>query len=463
MHPEYRWITVEAGRHQFLRPVFSSLGASSIRILVEDVDPAVPFDRSQCGGLVLAVGECQGRAVAVAWSDFRVDGGCYNHANASRFTAFLRELGNDAGGGPPLFYVVNSAGVSLVQGRTLFADAFRLWPELLAYSREHVVVTCAVGKCLGLATLLFGLGHYRMAVMGRTHINLTGPEVLELFFGDRVDFARQAAAESSYDRNDLVHELVPSVEVAFERWKGLLGLGHESTPVTTEQDPVTIEFLGAFLDPGPQELVPGWCSTLRLFLGARRGRPIGIFINPLRRPENLITVRTLDKYAAGLDLFRALRVPIVSVLDSPGVDPRFEQSDANNIRRMLAVGEKIITYPHPFMGVIAGRCFGGASTLSMPKIFGGRRSLALRGSTFGVMQSSIIDRVLQQSPRLRELWRASEAEQVPGLEDLLGSGMLDAVIDLHELPDEIDRLLTEAAASASRRDGAPRVATSGPR
>ena len=445
MYPDYRWVTIGADAHPFLWTVFSSLGVRSLRVFVESSHAATPIDRSHLSGLVLALGEYQGRTVAIAWSDFRVDAGSYTHTNTRRFSAFLRQLRLETDEGPPLMYVVSSAGVSLMQGRTLFSDAFQLVPELLAYAQERLVVTCALGKCLGLATLLYGLGHYRMAVAERTHINLTGPEILKLFFGDGADFARRAAAEASYERNDLVHELVPSVGVAFERWKELLAPRPRPQPASPEAPSATAALLGSFLDGPPRELVPGWCSSVGLFLGTRRGRPLGIFINPPRRPNNLITVRTLEKYAAGLDLFGAMRLPIVSFLDSPGVDPRFDQSDANNIRKMLWVGEKIIRYPSRSMGVIIGRCFGGASTLGIPKVFGGWRTVALRGSNIGVMHGGIIDQILRQSPRLREQWRRAAAGQGQGFEDLLASGMLDAVIAPHELPGEIDRLLDTPA------------------
>ena len=441
LSPDHHWITIEAGAHHFLRKVFELLGARSLRVFIESSVRAGSFDRRRCDGLILTLGELHGRPVAIAWSDFRVNAGCFSHANSRRFSAFLRHLRLESGGGPPLLYVVSSAGLSLIQGRRLFSDAFQLWPELLAYSRRRLVLTCAVGKCLGLATILYGLGHYRMAVAGRTHLNLTGPEVLKLFFGEGVDFERQAAVEAFHERNELVHELAPSMEAVFERWNGLLVPRPDPRPASPEEDPATAAILGSFLDGPPQELVPGWSASLRLFLGTRRGRPLGVFINPPRRMNNLITVRTLEKYGAGLDLFGAMRLPIVSFLDSPGVDPRFDQSDANNIRKMLWVGEKIIHYPHGSMGVVVGRCFGGASTLCFPKIFGGLRSLALRGSAFGVMHDGIIDRVLRQSPRLHRQWRQKAAAPFPGHEDLLESGTLDAVIDAHELPGEIDRFL----------------------
>lgn len=455
MNGPYRWLSVEADGYAFLRPVFRSLAVRSLRLFTEASDTGLCPDRNSQGGLVTAVAEFQGRMVAIVWSDFRVDGGCYGQANSRRFAAFLRQLRLEGDGGPPLFYVVSSAGVSLMQGRSVFSDAFQLWPELLAYSREQLVVTCAVGKCLGLAALLYGLGHYRLAVAGHTHVNLTGPEVLALFFGEGVDFEREASAEAVLEHTDLIHELVPSIDAAFARWKSLLLPAAHTRPAVPDDDAATDAFLTAFLDGTPLELLPGQSASLRVFLGTRGGRPLGIFINPPRRTNNLITVRALDKYAAGLDLFRALRLPIVSFLDSPGVDPRFEQSNAGNIRRMLGVGEKLIHYPYRAMGVVNGRCFGGASSLTIPKVFGGWRALAMRGSVIGAMQGTIIDQLLRQSPRLHEQWLKESASQGADLEDLLASGMLDAVIDPHELPGEIDRLLAGSGAPAARRELPP--------
>jgi hypothetical protein len=177
---------------------------------------------------------------------------------------------------------------------------------------------------------------------------------------------------------------------------------------------------------------------------------LGLFVNPLERSDNMITVRTLDKYAAGLDLFRALRLPIVSLLDSPGLDPRFAQSEANNFRKMLWVGEKIIHYPHGAMGVLTRRCFGGSATLSFPKVFGGLRTVAIRGCLVGTMHGGIIDQQLQRSPRLLAQWKQVSARQGPGLEDLIEQGTIDAVISGEELPREIDVFLAKSELAGIR-------------
>ncbi len=440
---DHHWITVGPESTGFLLPLRNAFGVERLRLWVPAAVTAQSFRRSDCDGLVTAAVPGPTGEIAVIWNDFRVNSGTYSRATARRFVAFLEHLGTWEQEQVPLVHVVNSAGLRLMDGRALFSDAFAIWPALLAHAARHPVLTCLVGRCLGLAPLLGGLGHYRVAVAERTQINLTGPEVLSLFFGKALDFDAGAAAERAHDRSDLVHEIVPSVDAALARFRSLLSAA--AAPVSVEAGS-RIALLDGLLDAPSVELVPGWCRSVRLFVGTRRGRRIGVFINPPGRPENLISVRTLEKYAAGLDLFRALGLPIVSFLDSPGVDPRFEQGDAGNIRQMLAVGERIIRYPHGAMGVVIGRCFGGASTLCFPRVFGGRRAVALRGSRVGVMHESIIARLLAGSPRLLAQWQVVARRQGPGLEDLLADGTVDAVIDADELGGELDHFLAESGA-----------------
>ncbi|HET7789757.1 MAG TPA: hypothetical protein VFK78_03090 [Gemmatimonadales bacterium] len=450
----FHWIDVDLGEHRYLRTIGEAFDTGTLRLWVEREHAAGTFSRTSSGGLITAVLPFRGSRVAVVWSDFRVNAASFAHENSRRFSAFLSHLARERGKPVPLIYVVNSAGLSLMAGRAVFTDAFALWPAILDYAERHLVLTCAVGKCLGLAPLLFGLGHYRIAVAGQTHINLTGPEVLSLFFEPGFDFAAGAAAERAHGRNDLIHEIVPSVDDALARFRDLLSADPGPAPV----DGALGTLLASFLDADPLELIPGWCGTVRLFLGRRRGAPIGVFANPPGRPNNLVTVRTLEKYAAGLDLFRALAVPIVSFLDSPGIDPRFEQGDANNMRKILWVGEKIIRYPHGAMGVAAGRCFGGASTLGFPRVFGSVRAVALRGCRIGTMHERIIGRVLQQSPRLLAQWHQVAAKQAADLADLLADGTLDAVVDPWQLGDEVDTFLEQIRAprlALAVGDGAP--------
>ena len=440
---EYALLEIAASDHRFLATLFEGLGCGSALAWVDRGTGAAGFRRVECEGLVTLLAECDGRTVAVAWSDFRVRAGSYSRASARRFTAFLQHL-RERAEPVPLIYVVESAGLSLMEGRAAFSDVFATWPELLRYAEERPVLTCATGRCLGLAPILYGLGHYRVAVAGETQRNLTGPEVIRLFFGEGLDFDARAAAERCLEHHDLVHELVPSVAHALATFRGLLAPSTTAAQWPTI-DPRSGALLAAIFDAAPREVVPGLCPRLRLFLGTHGGRALGVFLNPLGRSNNLATVRTLEKYSAGLDLFRALRLPIVSVLDSPGIDPRFDEGDAGLIRRILATGERIIRYPHAKLGIVAGRCFGGATTLGFPKVFAGSRVVALKGAQLGVMHERIVDQVLGGSPRLLAQWRSVAANQRADLSDMVAEGTVDAVVELDDVRGEVDRFLEYAA------------------
>src|SRR5581483_10434819 len=118
--------------------------------------------------------------------------------------------------------------------------------------------------------------------------------------------------------------------------------------------------------------------VVRAFLVQKKGtgERLGVLINPPGNTNNMISAETLQKYSDALDFFKALRVPAISMLDAPGIDPRIEQMDKGILKLAVDVSAKIIDYPHGLMGVVVGRCYGGSSVLAFPKYFGSKRIVA---------------------------------------------------------------------------------------
>jgi acetyl-CoA carboxylase carboxyltransferase component len=464
----YVWKSLSLNDYRFLSPLQQLLTRSEVDLYIEQECQQVT--RKDCEGLITVVGDLEGKRVGVIYSDFRVNGASYGHRNSKRFSSFLSLLQAE---GTPAVFVANTTGLSLMAGRKVFSDSFGIWPSILSFSKTNFLVTIAMGKCLGLGPILFGHGHYRMAVRDETHINLTGPEVLKLFFGKRFDFNEHASAERQVKTTDLIHELVQTREFAFEKAKLLINLLNPrySIPPVDPIDPATpqdesISKMNHLLNQiGKRriELFPHLHSIVRIFLVERNSKRIGVFINPPGNRSGMITVNSLQKYGAGLDLFKAMGVPVLSMVDAPGIDPRFEQTDRNIIRVMMGLGEKIIHYPHGHMGIAIGRVYGGATTLVFHKNFGGRRSLALFGAKMGSMHESLIDKVLDGSPRLLEEWQSVASKQSSDLKDLIESGNVDQVIEESEIGAEVDRFFvilreeTQAKiASDSKTKGARR-------
>ncbi|MBK7963619.1 MAG: hypothetical protein IPK04_21940 [Bdellovibrionales bacterium] len=189
------------------------------------------------------------------------------------------------------------------------------------------------------------------------------------------------------------------------------------------------------------ELFTQRSPIVRVFIGKIHGQRVGYLSNPPGHPNNMLTVNSIDKCLAAMDLFKTLKLPIISILDSPGGDPRKTESDKDAIVKMIQLTHEMIAYPYPKMGIIMGRCFGGAPMFAFPKIYGGRRSIAVRGAQIGVMHKSIIEELLSGAPRLKEAWKKVSDSEVSSLGDLVECGTIDRVIDKSEITKEIYRFL----------------------
>lgn len=426
----YRWIDAKLSD----LPVLSELKS----VVGEDISVFVPaagetLKRSQSDGAWMIVGRAGTRPVAVIWHDFRVNGGSYGKALSTRMKAFLTMCGRAR---LPLVLKISSVGVRFMEGRTVFDPAFELVPALLAYKEKNLVVAVAHGQTVGLGALSFRIAHYRIAVAEKTYISLTGPQVCDLVFGADASFEEMASAAAEYEKADYVSELVPTLSDALARARTVLdcALGSAAPAATGDgaAEDQTGAFIAAFTDSAV-ELFPGRDAKLRVFIATIDGHRFGVFINPLENVDNMIRVATMDLFEDALDLFQHLELPVLSLLDTPGTDPRADDANRRVISRLVEVGGRIIAYPFPKMGIVIGRGYGGASILGFPKVFGGCAAFALNTARVGIMHAGIIGQLLSGSPRLQSQWAQVSKTQKIDMSDMVEAGALDAVIQREDI------------------------------
>ena len=169
-------------------------------------------------------------------------------------------------------------------------------------------------------------------------------------------------------------------------------------------------------------------SIVRIYIGKVDDKIIGFITNPPGHPNNMLNVNAVDKSIAAIELFKALKIPIVSILDTPGGDPRKSESDQDAIMKMITLTHLMIDYPYRKMGIVNGRCYGGAAMFNFPKIFGGHKLYAIQGAKIGVMAKSIIDEILNKAARLKEMWNLVAPTETSDLMDLIECGTIDGVI-----------------------------------
>ena len=184
------------------------------------------------------------------------------------------------------------------------------------------------------------------------------------------------------------------------------------------------------------ELFPDdYCGVHSYIINQISG-PVAVLVNP-PGGSKMVEVRTLEKYSNSMKIFKKLNLPLISIVDTPGADPRVEQGDLNIVNALCQTTADIIDYPHPKMSIIMGRCFGGASVLAIPKFYGSTKTLAVKGSKAGIMGESIIRQLLSGSERLLNEWEENVKNEKDDLSDFIEVGVIDRLIEENEIRDEI--------------------------
>ncbi len=450
---EYHWISERVSDCAFLGPLRDQLGS-----VVEFFVPrsTAQVQRSALDGTWLLRATFQGHAIALVWSDFRVKGGSIGKDISHRFCAFLQAL---SAFNLPLVIKVSSLGVRFMEGRTVFEPAFSVLPAIDRYRRRNLVITLGHGNVLGIGVLIFGLGHYRLTVREDTFVNLTGPEVCRMVFGSGVKFDDIAAAEHQFRRTDLIHELADDLPGGLERVGELLTAFHgtaaglnppcqeDAASDTDDERPAIDRLISGFTD-SYVELFRQYDDRLRAYIAVIGGQKFGILANPVGNSNNMIRARSLALFSEALTLFQQLKLPVLSLLDTPGADPRMDGNNLQLIERMLGVAEQIIQYPYGKLGIVVGRAFGGACVLGFPKVFGSQHLFGLEGSTMGIMHEKIINQLLAGSAKLKEQWDEVAQTQAPNLDDLIASGAVDAVIRKTDIRRYVSCFLLEPSRSS---------------
>jgi acetyl-CoA carboxylase carboxyltransferase component len=416
---------------------------------IEVYKPAgTELSRLNLDGLWLIKGTINHEPVAVAWSDFRVKGGSYGRYVGEALQAFLAspEIAH-----LPLILGVNSLGFRFMEGRSVFDSVFGIIPAINKHKENNLVISLCFGQCLGLGSLIFGLGHYRLAVDQDTTINLAGPDVFKMFFGENLAFSDVASSRRQYVKTDMIHEIVPDMDEAQARLKVLFlamqgksqqfhyAFRHQCVHKTTAISKAApseknLKRLLSKVGDESIELFEGYCDRLRAYIVQVDGEYVGVLANPPKNMNNMFTCRALTLYLEAVKLFRFLQLPLLVMLDTPGVDPRMDGNNQYTIDKLLAVTEQIISYPYPKMGIVTGRGYGGANTLLIPKVYGGTAAFVLdEGIEINVMHESIMRKLLSGSAALLTQWEESRSRETPNFSDMIEAGSLDRVINENEI------------------------------
>ncbi len=381
--------------------------------------------------------------------DPNVRGGTFSNENLVLLHQYLLFL-NQSDDQSPFIFLANSGGVRLTQKRIMFNAIWGVVPKLFILNQRRPFLSLAHELCLGASALFFAQAHFRIASTAKTLVNLTGPGVIQSFFGDSdLSFSQYATAAHQFERHLLIHEIGDNLESSLKRLFQIsqtntkLALMDCSLPrvdhdVVSENSSMIlrsekyVQFLNVISD-ARSEIIPHYSGSGACYICQKDGKYFGLLINPLDHPVNAISIATIEKYKQALAIFKAFRLPLLAVTDTPGGDPRQKSSDQNVIIKSLELIESYINYPYFKIGLIAGRCFGGSGLFSLPIAHGSRALFALENSKMGAISDEIIEQLAKANTVSYQEWKQSEKSHKKDLSDLVESGNLTAVVQWSEL------------------------------
>ena len=403
--------------------------------------------------LLTGAGRIAGRAVAVVVGEFGFLAGSIGHAATQRLLAAIERATRE---GLPLIAAPTSGGTRMQEGTPAFVGM--------------VKVTAAVAqhKAAGLPYLVYlrnpttggvfaswgSLGHVTVAEPGAL-IGFLGPRVFEALHGQ--PFPEGVQTAENLFRRGLVDAVLPVGELAEVAARALdvLMAGREGLPVPPEVPLDTLEDVPAWESiqrsrrpdrPGVRTLLRLGASTVvplngtgegendagMLIALARFGDFPCLVLGQDRRSQSAIHPlgpAGLRQARRGMRLASELHLPLVSVIDTSGLDLSQEAEEgaaAGEIARCLA---ELVMLDAPTVCVLLGEGTGGGALALMPA----DRVVAAQHSWLSPLPPEGASAIL-----FRETGRAAEiaaAQQVRSL-DLLRNGIVDRIVS--ERPDAAD-------------------------
>ncbi|MFD3705329.1 acyl-CoA carboxylase subunit beta [Nocardia sp. NPDC058658] len=358
-------------------------------------------------GMVTGRGLIGGRTVVVIAHDPTVYGGSVGITGARKFMRALK-LAFDTG--CPVVTINDSPGARVqdaVGSLATFGDMTTVLEKLSGYVPQ---VSILLGKCA--AGSVYGPINTDVLIGTKdTYMFVTGPDVIKAVTGEDVSAEALGGAEVQAKRGTL-HHVAEDEKEAFEWARNYLsympsscleqppivnpGLEPDITAYDLELDTIIPDsdragydmhdiLLRLFDDGEFHEIRTTFAPNMITGFARVDGHPVGVLANqPLVLGGSVDAVAS-DKATYFIRLCNAFNIPLIFVVDTPGVLPGLEQEDAGVIIRGGRVPRAIIEATVPIINLVVRKSYGGAYGMMGCRQVGADVSFAWPTASIAVM------------------------------------------------------------------------------
>jgi propionyl-CoA carboxylase beta chain len=360
-------------------------------------------------GVVTGYGTVDGRRVCVYAQDVTALGGSVGEVFGDKVGKIL-DLALQTG--CPVVGINDSSGARIAEGVMSLAAYGRVARRVVTASGVIPQISLVMGTCAGGAVYTPAATDFIVMVEKTSHMFVTGPEVIRAVTGEKVGLEELGGARVHAVKTGNAHYAAADEEEAIEYVRGLLSYlpsnnldegpvrhvapAMELTDADRELDEILPdlperwydmhEVITHLLDDGEMlDIQPEFAPNIICGFGRIEGRTTGVVANQPMRLAGALDIDATEKAARFVRFCDAFNIPILTLVDVPGILPGMAQEHQGIIRRGAKLGFAYIEATVPKVTVILRKAFGGGYAVMGSKELGADLCFAWPTAQIGVM------------------------------------------------------------------------------
>lgn len=358
-------------------------------------------------GIVSGYGKIDGRQVFVYAYDFTAYGGTLSKTNAAKIVKVQNlALKN----GAPVIALNDSGGARIQEGVDSLAGYASIFYQNTMASGVIPQLSAILGPCAGGACYSPALTDFIFMVKEKSHMFVTGPEVVKTVTHEEVDKEELGGAYTHNSKSGVAHFLGNTEEETLMSIRELLSFlpsnNMEDAPVQPVSDDINreVEALDEAVPVDPNvpydikdiiepvvddqyffEVMPHFAKNIVVGFARMAGHSVGIVANQPAYLAGVLDIDASDKAARFIRFCDCFNIPLVTFEDVPGFLPGCGQEHAGIIRHGAKIVYAYAEATVPKVTLITRKAYGGAYIVMSSKETGGDINLAYPTAEIAVM------------------------------------------------------------------------------
>jgi len=364
-------------------------------------------ERPYTDGVITGWGTIEGRKVFVFSQDFTVFGGALGEVFAEKVHK-LMDMALKVGA--PVIGLNDGAGARIQEGVVSLASYGGIFYRNVLSSGVVPQISVILGPCAGGAVYSPAMTDFIFMVRERSHMFITGPDVVKAVTGEDVTLEELGGASSHGSKSGVATFVSPDEKSCLEDVRYLLSFlpanNLEDPPrADVSDDPERLcEALRTILPESPNqpydikrvihevvddgdffEYFPSWARNITCGFARMNGMPVGIVGNQPMMLAGVLDIDSSEKAARFVRTCDAFNIPLLTFVDVPGFLPGVDQEYGGIIRHGAKLLYAYCEATVPRIQIITRKAYGGAYVVMNSKSIGCDLAYAWPSAELAVM------------------------------------------------------------------------------